>query len=299
MFVSRTKTAFLILIAFIFFFALLWNHPEVAQADDEPAPWDHIVDVVAGEGFTVGLRDDGRVAFAGDNFSEDIWKIADWRDIKRIEVFENGYISYIVGYGKGERIRLASLYGYNSDHKYITKRWTEEEFSDWHSVKQLIIDDGMCAGLRNDGTVIAMGEYLTEDDLMNIATWEDIVQVIIWGGVIGVRSDGTIEHTNWKQMADFGWDLDAEWNDIKQIQFGIVPDQSDKPYGIKLDGTVLGLERDEVKYDGGGATRFFEPEEVRYQQLRRSCCSGNQPSPWYLLRPASGTLLHTDPGFLR
>ena len=37
-FVSRMKTAFLILIAFIFFFALLWNHPEVAQADDEPAP---------------------------------------------------------------------------------------------------------------------------------------------------------------------------------------------------------------------------------------------------------------------
>ena len=59
------------------------HHP--AAGYDGPG-WDHLISLAAGDGFTVGLRSDGRVAYAGDNNSDEIRKIGSWKDIARIEL---------------------------------------------------------------------------------------------------------------------------------------------------------------------------------------------------------------------
>ena len=263
MYASKMKRAFLVLIAFTNILALLWYHRGLAQADEEPAPWDHIVSVIAGNGFTLGVRDDGRVAFAGDNFSEDIWKIADWRNIERIEVFIDSF-SYIVGYEYNGGVRLASLLRPDIDPDWVTKRWTEDDFSGWDSIRQMIIRDHLCAGLRKDGTVVAMGDSLSEENLTSISEWNDIVQITTCIGIdlIGVRSDGLIETVN-----PYNVDPDVEWDNIAEIQIGCIPDNAAIPIGLKKDGTVVGIYRgmkDEFDHN-----YFFEPEESGWTNITK------------------------------
>lgn len=270
----RVSTISLLTILFAFAISFT-NHATACAEDVEPAPWEHIISVIAGNGFTVGLRDDGRVAFAGDNFSKDIWKIAEWRDIKRVETFDVGYLSYIVGYENDGGIRLTSIRGQYYETHFHGTRWFEEDISDWEHIEQLVLGNYLCAGLRTDGTVVATGDYLSEEDIINISEWRDVVKIVyntdepyygFYGGLIGLKSDGTVECTNWAGLAA-EWGLDEEWSEIADIQFGIVPDSHIKLYGIKKDGTLIGLSRGEVKYGDGWPPHFFAPEECEWKDV--------------------------------
>ena len=116
------------------------------------AQWRDIKDVIAGEGFTVALREDGKVLYAGDDFSGVGQRIRSWDGIKRIEL--QGWQSYLVGYREDGPLRLEALldreqYGYSD-------LWSEKDLASWSGVEQLYLDYGVCLGLTRAGRVLAI-----------------------------------------------------------------------------------------------------------------------------------------------
>ena len=137
-----------------------WADQEAAHnstADYDGPGWDHLISLVAGDGFTIGLRSDGRVAYAGDNNSAEIRKIGSWEDIARIEL-KSPYSRYIIGYRTDGTIALADFYEVDPFYGDLPVRWKEEDFAGWNSIADLIIERYFCVGLRTDGTVNAKKE---------------------------------------------------------------------------------------------------------------------------------------------
>ena len=162
--------------------------------------WDHIVSVIVDAGITIGLRSDGRVAFAGDNNSEEIQALASWRNIDRIELQCSYDWRYIIGYRHDGSIALAALKNIeniNIEKEPKSKPITEADLKEWKSVAKIrIIDDG-CLALCNNGTVLTYLQTLDEywlEIAKSVSDWSDIVQLEIeWGSmVVGLRADGTI-----------------------------------------------------------------------------------------------------------
>ena len=226
---------------------------------NSPAAWDHIVSVAVGNGFTIGLREDGRVAFAGDNNSADIQKIAGWEQIQKIEVQENWNYSFIIGYQEDGGVRLTTI----SDNANVT-RWNDEDVSEWDSIKQIFVWEDCCVGLRTDGTVVSRGIF--EEQL---AGWEDVTKIIrvrntSYPGLLGVQSDGKLLYTDWRLPAEL-WGLDEEWAGLADVQWGTVPDIMPHQYGITKDGTLLGFWQGH-KYSAPELA-FYEPEEPEWHDI--------------------------------
>ena len=184
-----------------------------AEVEEKSPGWDHIISVVAGRGFTVGLRSDGRVAYAGDKNSEEIQKIGSWSDIVRIE--HRGENSpYVVGYRSDGSLVLAFLDEYWADsyneEQYLTwnnNRWKEADFEGWTDIKSLILDYYFALGLRNDGSVlIATRENGLSPEILKelqtvkkiVGTWTSIWQIETYGGDLfryGIGDYGKVADT--------------------------------------------------------------------------------------------------------
>ena len=60
------------------------------------------------------------------------------------------------------------------------------------SLPMVSVGGNVTVGLKSDGTVLAVG-YISFDDLQELVTWTDIVQVDAGGdNIVGLRSDGTV-----------------------------------------------------------------------------------------------------------
>ena len=229
-------------------------YAENSSTPTRPAPWDHIISVACGDNFTIGLRSDGRVAYAGDNLSPEIQKIAEWEHIERIEVLEG---HYAVGYKEDGGVRLVSITNYETD-----PQWNDTDVADWDSIRQVSICECYdCVGLRTDGTVVSVGTYEEA-----VKEWKDVVQLFFSGvtGLMGIRSDGTLYCTDLRNLAEC-WGLDEEYDSLESVQWGVVPDVAPEPYGIKRDGTLLGF------WDGykrlGYDEEFYEPEQPGWHDI--------------------------------
>lgn len=155
------------------------------------AQWRDIKDVIAGEGFTVALREDGKVLYAGDDFSGVGQRIRSWDGIERIEL--QGWQSYLVGYREDGSLRLEALldreqYGYSD-------LWSEKDLASWSGVEQLYLDYGVCLGLTRAGRVLAISRDPEYDGLCReLSSWRGIRQLgdVGYGLVLGLREDGTV-----------------------------------------------------------------------------------------------------------
>ncbi len=162
--------------------------------------WDHIISVVAGKGFSVGFRSDGRVAYAGDNNSEEIRKIGTWTDIVRIE-HRGAHSPYVVGYRSDGSIALAYLNEFQAENArennwesyqtWYSNRWKESDFEGWTDITSLILDYYFALGLKNDGTVMIVtredGQTLEIREKLqamkeSVKNWESIIQIETLGG---------------------------------------------------------------------------------------------------------------------
>jgi alpha-tubulin suppressor-like RCC1 family protein len=51
-------------------------------------------------------------------------------------------------------------------------------------------------GLKADGTVVAVGEFL--DDRLDVGSWTDIIQVAAgYDHTVGLKNDGTVVAVGW------------------------------------------------------------------------------------------------------
>ena len=193
--------------------------------------WDHIVDAIAFEGCTIGLRSDGKIVFAGEDQYNMGWQQAElWTDIERFEIIGG----WIIGYKKDGSIDTTGDFDVSS--------WT-----DVVSVAADYWQNNFMAGLRSDGTVsIAFNENEEiSRKYLEVTNWRNIKQLVydmIWTGstlecaLIGLRNDGTVEAT-----CDLCWGYD--WKTvIKDIPVNELVHTYGIVAGIKEDGTVFGIE---------------------------------------------------------
>ena len=226
------------------------------------AGWTNVVDVVAGDGYTVGLRSDGTVLYAGDDAAM-ARTLASWSGILRLE--KKGW-SYVVGYCADGSVRLASYdpWGYEGV-------WTQTELSGWRGITDLRLSYDFCAGLRADGTVVLLSRDPEINRYMNssISSWRNITQINgDYYGLLGLRRDGGVEYvgtsreteqeisgmdqfrglTGVRELVDGAYGPYAILNngslvpslqgftDIEKLYFA-----SDSMFGLRRDGTVAVL----------------------------------------------------------
>ena len=217
--------------------------PGTARAA-EPAAWDNIVAIYAGEDFSLGLRADGRVAWAGRDGSDAIRVLSDWHDIQSLEL--QGWENYVVGYRSDGSIALTSLYDW--DGYDWREPWTERELAGWTNVKKLRIDGDLCVGLQRDGHVLAATKDRESFGALvdAVTRWQDIRDILVYYDLaVGLKSDGSLVTTDPDGLREQGqywggsWGSPADWNNVRSLVGSFTG-----PYAIKADGSVLGMDRE-------------------------------------------------------
>lgn len=239
--------------------------------------WRDIVDVVAGEGYTVALREDGRVLYAGNDFSGAGQRIASWDRIRRIETLDYG--QYLVGYTEDGSIRMEVLLDREEYSRWSF--WTESDFASWKGVEQLYISYGFCLGLTEDGTVLALPKEDSYAEICReVSGWREIRQLACgYAAVLGLKQDGTvvcapISEENGGEIKKFWESSNAPkhirelvapgvyglyvidengtvvyglfgqvWTDVEKLYFA-----SDSMFGLRGDGTVA-VDKNVVDWD--------------------------------------------------
>lgn len=228
--------------------------------------WRDIVDVIAGEGFTVALREDGKVLYAGDDFSGAGRRIRTWDEIERIE--RQGWPNYLIGYRRDGSIRLEALL--DPDWYGNEDLLSEKDLASWRAVEQLYLDYDVCLGLTRAGTVLALPRSEKYAGVCReVSAWRGIRQLACeYSAVLGLRQDGTVvcaavDNEDGRERKAFWEDRNAPkhirdlvpgsygvyvidengtvvygvsgegWTNIDRLYFA-----SDSMFGLRRDGTV-------------------------------------------------------------
>ena len=182
--------------------------------------WFNIIQVDAGYGHTVGLKNDGTVVAVG-YCGYDLCDVGSWTDIIRVCA---GHF-HTVGL-KADGTVLAV--GWNDDGQCNVGSWT--------GISQVAAGHSHTVGLKADGTVVAVGN--NEFGQCNVGSWTDIIQVAAGGEhTVGLKSDGTVVAVGYaREFDDFGQCDVGNWTDIIQVAAGLY-----HTVGLETDGTVVAV----------------------------------------------------------
>ena len=178
--------------------------------------WNNIVDIVASEYEVLGLKIDGTVISTNNRDSFDV---SSWTDI--VQIAEG--TDYVVGL-KADGTVVATG---NNDYGQCN-------VIGWTNVIKVVTGDDATFGLKSDGTIEVAGG--NSNVRQNISDWTDIVDISvddIYGGCVGLKSNGTVVVTGMKENDVKKWDVSG-WNDIAEVVVG-----PDYIVGIKSDRTVV------------------------------------------------------------
>jgi len=108
-------------------------------------------------------------------------------------------------------------------------------------------DQGLTVGLKDDGTVVALGDNHLE--CCDVGSWANITQVDAgYRHTVGLKADGTAVAVRDNQDTDYGECNVEGWTDIVQVAAGAY-----HTVGLKTDGTVVAVGRnDEGECNVGG-----------------------------------------------
>ena len=103
---------------------------------------------------------------------------------------------------------------------------------EWFDIIQVAAGCWHTVGLKNDGTVVAVG--YCGYDLCNVGSWTDIIQVSAGHfHTVGLKAEGTVLAAGWN---DYGQCNVGSWTGITQIAAGF-----GHTVGLKVDGTVVAV----------------------------------------------------------
>ncbi len=163
---------------------------------------------------TVGLKSDGTVVAAGDNYSGQC-DVSDWTDV--VAVACGG--DHAVGLKSDGTVVAA---GYN--------KFGQCDVSGWTDVVAVACGSAHTVGLKFDGTVVAAGDNLY--DQCDVSDWTDVVAIACSSNnTVGLKSDGTVVAAGDNEDGKF--DV-SDWTDVVAIACG-----SWHTVGLKSDGTVV------------------------------------------------------------
>lgn len=191
--------------------------------------WSDITATSAVENHCVGLKKDGTVVFAGENYYGE-GDTDYWTDIKAIST--GAY--HTVGLKKDGTVIATKIY--NSELLYDTGQSNVEE---WKNIKAISAAQTYTVGLRNNGTVVStkiLSVYL-DNGQTDVEGWTDIIAISASQNyTAGLKADGTVITTNDKLTADT-----EDWTNIVAIEAterGLI--------GIKKDGSLIYVNITEV-----------------------------------------------------
>jgi hypothetical protein len=156
--------------------------------------------VVAGYGFVLGLKSNGMVLVAGIEDLSVKNEIENWTDIVQV-----------VAYG--------CVVGLKEDGTVVVAGDTGGSLKDtakWSNIKSLHIMRETVVGVKDDGTVVIAGslaQYYNDE----LREWKGIIDAKIGRGIIGLKKDGTIIHTNDYEYARFIGSDFHEWSEIVSL----------------------------------------------------------------------------------
>ena len=134
---------------------------------------------------------------------------------------------------------------YNTNSSMVSKS-TKLELT-YNSVPKGTISSGAfhTVGLKNDGTVVAIGE--NKSGQCDVSEWTDIVKISSGDDhTVGLKSDGTVVAVGANRMRQCNV---SDWTDIVEISA-----ISEHTVGLKSDGTVVAV--------GGGGHELLEWKDI-------------------------------------
>ena len=106
----------------------------------------------------------------------------------------------------------------------------------WTDIVQVSAGSFHTMGLKANGTVLAVG--LNDDGQCNVESWTDITQVAAGlGHTVGLKADGTVVAVG---TNEFGQCAVGSWTDIIQVSAGL-----EHTVGLKSDGTMVAVGRND------------------------------------------------------
>lgn len=182
--------------------------------------WTDVIAVAAGTTHSVGLKAEGTVVAAGNNYNGanryvGCCNVGDWENIVDI-----GAAQCVTVGLKNDGTVVAV--GDNTEGQLNVFGWTD--------IIDIDVGQGMTIGLKTDGTVVIAGDWV---DSVQVSDWKDVIAVGASNShVAALKSDGTVVAAGWNNKMI---NAVAQWTDIVQIEVGdfyII--------GVKIDGTVVG-----------------------------------------------------------
>jgi len=176
--------------------------------------WTGIKAVAVGGSHILGLREDGRLRVAGNNFHGQC-DVSTWENIIQIAAG----MSYSAGLC--------------ADGKLVVTGWLGDKWKHsgkWSNLASIAAGSQHLVGIRKDGTVIAEGN--SQQGQCDVGDWKDIVAISA-GGIhtVGLKADGTVVATGSNL---FGQCSVQGWKDIIAVDAG-----ADHTVGLRADGTVV------------------------------------------------------------
>ena len=177
--------------------------------------WTNITQVAAGNAFTVGIKSDGTVVAAGNNDNGQL-NVTSWAGIVQIAAGDNFTV------------------GLESDGTVVTTSATNGgDVSSWTNIIQVAAGDEFTVGLESNGTVVGVGND-SHGQVSGLSSWAGITQVAAGQGhIVGLSPDGTViaAGDNSANQCNIG-----SWMNIVQVTAG-----GDITVGLEADGTVVAV----------------------------------------------------------
>ena len=159
------------------------------------------VSIAAGDGHTVGLRNDGTLVATGNN-KDDACNVSYWKNIVSIAAGD----FHTVGLRSDGSVVAV---GYDAFGQCDTGTWKD--------IVGIAAGSYHTVGLRRDGSVVAVGD--NEFGQCNVSTWKNIIAVAAGEGhTVGLCSDGTAVATGDNK---YGQCNVSDWKDIVAITAGV------------------------------------------------------------------------------
>lgn len=226
--------------------------PEYRNLSYAAEHWDNLVSIAAGDYYLLGLRADGTVLAAGD-ISGSVRNTASWRNIVAVSagtthsagLVADGTVvitdaaqqlkaqhwKNVIAIAAGEDLTLALFKDGRVDISCKKPRsYKEYDLSGWHDIIAICARNTQIAGVRKDGTVLAIGWNNYRQ--YNVQNWTDITAVAIgWTHTVGLRRDGTVVAS--------GYNFDGQCNVGQWSQIVAIYACGHHTLGLRADGTVV------------------------------------------------------------
>jgi hypothetical protein len=247
---------------------------------------------VAGDFYTVGVKDDGTVVTVGDN-SYGQRDVSSWSGIRQVAASEHtaGLKSdgTVVAVGRNSEgqcdvsgwsgiTQVAAggwlTIGLKTDGTVVKAGFSSGDVSGWSGIVQVAAGAHHTVGVKEDGTVVAVG--FNDDGQCDVTGWSGIVQLAAGGfHTIGLKADGSVVATgrNTEGQCDItSWTLDyCSPTAIKLSAFTAIPS----------NGKVTLVWETETELDNAGFNIYrSESENGSYAKLNSA------------LIPAKGSAAH-------